>query len=186
MYFGRKLKEYTLGYLYSLVLKLKCDHPSPNFVDSRGWVTRWIWLLLNSKDRSRPEKKVATEGAPPSPIFHWNRHAIFLSLYAKLGWLNNVSGMYLVLFSLLLIGRQGLGYLFRQEFSCQLLFTDGVLLHSAQSWLVCLYNIISSNVGLVDDQKAGFGIANPDQKDQKSSALTSTKHENQHTGRYYM
>ena len=139
--------------------------------------------FVNSKDRSRPKKSrdwfLIFEGDPPSPIFHWNRHAIFLSVYAKLGWLNNVSGMYLVLFSLLLIGREGLGYLFRQEFSCQLLFTDGVLLHSAQSWLVCLYNIISSNVGLVDDQKAGFGIANPDQKDQKSSALTTTKHENQ-------
>jgi hypothetical protein len=31
----------------------------------------------------------------------------------KLGWLNNVSGVYSVVFSLLLFGQHGLGYFFR-------------------------------------------------------------------------
>jgi hypothetical protein len=53
------------GYLDWFVLILKYYHPSPNFVDSRGWVTRWIWLLLNSKDRSRPEKKSRLKLPPP-------------------------------------------------------------------------------------------------------------------------
>jgi hypothetical protein len=39
--------------------------------------------------------------------------SVFLAVNASLRWLNNVSGVYLVQVSLLLIGQQGLGHFFR-------------------------------------------------------------------------
>jgi hypothetical protein len=40
---------------------------------------------------------------------------IFLPINVKLGWLNNVSGLHLVVFSLLLTSQQGLERFFRRQ-----------------------------------------------------------------------
>ncbi len=44
------------GYLDWFVLILKYDHPSPNFVDSKGLGHQMDMAFVNSKDRSRPKK----------------------------------------------------------------------------------------------------------------------------------
>ncbi len=45
--------------------------------------------------------------------FFYNAKSILLSVNASLCWLNNVSGVYIVQVSLLLIGQQSLGDFFR-------------------------------------------------------------------------
>jgi hypothetical protein len=42
-----------------------------------------------------------------------NAKSLFLAINASLRWLNNVTGLYLVQFPLLLIGEQGLGLFFK-------------------------------------------------------------------------
>ena len=57
-------------------------------------------------------KKIFIKGTVSRDGFY-NPKSVFLAVNASLRWLNNVSGVYLVQVSMLLIGQRGLGHFFR-------------------------------------------------------------------------
>ncbi len=56
---------------------------------------------------------MAAATKPLKKKLFYNAIILFLAVNARFRWLNNVSGVYLVQVSLLLIGQQGLGHFFR-------------------------------------------------------------------------
>jgi hypothetical protein len=76
----------------------------------------WIWLLMTCMVSSKPKKVTR----PVFKLFRlehlqcfYNAKNVFLVVNASLHWLNNVSGVYLVQVSLLLIGQRSSGHFFR-------------------------------------------------------------------------